>query len=89
MFLGALLLFQAVPSFYQQWFDGEQGILEIVQFLLLVVAVIVGLRIVTHPRTRQSRWLLGWAVLATLGTGYAAGEETSWAQHFVGWGTPE
>ena len=88
-FVVLFLLFQFTPVLFGGWFDGEQGVLEIAQFLTLVAATVMGLRIVVHPRTRQTPWLLGWAVLATLGVGYTAGEETSWAQHFVGWGTPE
>ena len=48
----------------------------------------VGVRLVIHPVIRRSPGLLLWFSIATLGVAYTAGEEISWAQHLVGWGTP-
>ena len=86
---GLVGLFQFDHLLYERWFDGEQGILELTQFALLVVATILALRILMLPQTRKLPWLMAWVGVATLGTAYTAGEELSWAQHFVGWSTPE
>jgi len=89
VFLLLFLLFQFSTVLFSGWFSGERGVLEITQFLILVAATVVGVRLVIHPVIRRSPGLLLWFSIATLGVAYTAGEEISWAQHLVGWGTPD
>ena len=88
VFLLLVLLFQFSTVLFAGWFDGERGALEIAQFVILLTSTVVGVRLVFHPVTRRTPGLLLWSSLATLGVAYTAGEEISWAQHLVGWGTP-
>ena len=85
----ALALFAVawLTTWQGPWLYSEQGVLELSQFALLVVAVVFGLRVLA--RRTGSIWLTGWFVIATVGTIYTAGEEVSWGQHLIGWGTPK
>ncbi|MEZ5815405.1 MAG: hypothetical protein R3E13_11910 [Alphaproteobacteria bacterium] len=66
----------------------ESGPHEFIEFLFLLMAFFVALRIFpllkNHPK-----WLYGWVGLAALCCFYVAGEEVSWGQHFLKWSTPE
>mgnify|MGYP001193349481 CR=1 FL=1 len=89
VFVLLFLLFQFTTVLFGGWFDGERGALEIAQFLILVTATVTGVRLLIHPVIRRTPGLLLWSSLATFGVAYTAGEEISWAQHLVGWGTPD
>lgn len=89
----ALLLAQAV---IELTFSGaayvslhtENGPVETLQFLVLLGAFVMALRLLWRLRFRPPVFFSLWALLAALGCFYVAGEEVSWGQHFLNWDTP-
>ncbi len=63
---------------------GELGVLESVQNVFLLTALILMVRLAFKADTRPLR---GWAIFIALGTLYLLGEEASWGQHYFGWET--
>jgi len=84
-----VILGRTAPGFYRTWIDGEQGLLEMSQAGVMVLAAFLGLRLLALPVVRRWPLLLGWVLLATLSSCYIAGEELSWGQHLLNWSTPE
>ena len=76
-------------QFYTRYFDGELGILENVQLITLLVALIYGIAVLRMPVAREQRGLMPWAALICLGCAVMIGEESSYGQHFMGWQTPD
>ena len=76
-------------QFYDRNFDGELGILENVQVVVLLVALVYGIAVLRMPAARQHRGLMPWIALICAGCALMIGEETSYGQHFMGWQTPE
>ncbi len=76
-------------EFYRRWIAGELGLLELGQPVIAAVAACYGLRILALRPAWPKKWLGPWAVLLVLGCIYIVGEEVSWGQQLVGWGTPE
>lgn len=64
---------------------GEQGVVELGTFAVLLVAIGCGCAAMVHT-TALRRWGM---VVMTLGAIYFAGEEISWGQHLFGWETPD
>lgn len=71
------------------WLSGEQGVFEILTFLLLVAAVYFIVRARAAAVALRIAYLPAWLVALLLGTVYFAGEEISWGQHLFFWETPE
>lgn len=67
----------------------ENGPVETLQFILLVLSFIVAVRVLTELKFRPPVFLSLWLLLALLGCFYVGGEEISWGQHFLSWTTPE
>jgi hypothetical protein len=76
-------------AWYRSWFHGETGIVEIGTLLALVAAVCAGVSAVRASSSLPTRWLRYWLLALLAATLYFAGEEMSWGQHLLGWGTPE
>lgn len=76
-------------AWYGRWMDGEQGVVEMAQWLVVSAAVVVAARAIGGPEVRRSSFLLVWFALAALACFYVAGEEVSWGQHFLQWNTPD
>jgi hypothetical protein len=76
-------------SFYTTLFAGETGLLEASHFVIPVISIFIGLRILALPEARKDRLVFIWIFLGCLGSFYMAGEEVSWGQHQFGWLTPE
>ncbi len=81
---------------YKASYLGEFGITENLTILFLVFAVLVGtlsffkaLKFFSNPHYFHLRFVPWWILLITLGCLYFGGEEASWGQHFMGWGTPD
>jgi hypothetical protein len=74
---------------YKRFFMGEMSLIEIPTVLVLVAAVVMGLRATQAAHVLNIRWLTGWLALGTLGCIYFAGEEASWGQWYLRWSTPE
>lgn len=83
------LISQAYPVFYKAYFEGELGVVESLQVVVLLACIAFCLRILGLPEVRRDRLVFLWIVLGLLGSIYIAGEEASWGQHYVGWATPE
>lgn len=64
---------------------GELGFVELGTAVILIVALPFAVRAIGRTNGLARAWL----VALTLGAVYFAGEELSWGQHLVGWGTPE
>lgn len=74
---------------YRRFFIGEMGIPDFSTVLVLIAAVIMGVRATHSAHALGLRLLTGWLVLGTLGCLYFAGEEASWGQWYLRWDTPE
>jgi len=77
------------PGWYDAWMNDERGGVELAQWLVLVAAVVVALRLLALPEVRRRPALFAWIGLAGLACFYVAGEEISWGQHLAQWNTPE
>lgn len=75
-------------AFYLQWMEGERGIIEITQPLLLIPAILCGFLLLRYRKALPAPWIAVWFALHGLGAFYFAGEEISWGQHFFAWETP-
>ena len=75
--------------FYADYFDGELGVVESIQVVVLMVALMYGIAVLRMPAVREHRGLLPWSVLICAGCAFLIGEETSYGQHFMGWQTPD
>lgn len=90
------LLLLAVQVVIESVFSGEahvvlhteNGPIETMQFILLLAAFAVSVRMLWRLRFRPPRGLSLWVLLAALGCFYVGGEEVSWGQHFLNWDTP-
>ncbi|MHA1152297.1 MAG: hypothetical protein ACTSQ7_06455 [Alphaproteobacteria bacterium] len=80
---------QAFPVSYRTWVGGEQGALELLHVLIPLASLMLAGRLLVLARVRRQPLLWVWLALATLGSLYIAGEEASWGQNYLGWGTPE
>jgi len=74
---------------YARNFDGELGVLENVQIVVLMVALMYGVAMLRMPALREHRGLMSWIALICVGCVLMIGEETSYGQHFMGWRTPQ
>jgi len=71
------------------FFAGELGIIELATPVMLVPAIIGGILIFINRENLVTKQLGYWILWITLACIYFAGEEISWGQQLVGWGTPE
>jgi hypothetical protein len=67
----------------------EDGLVEWVEFALVVAMTLLALAIALVLWRRGHRWLALLYVVAALGAVFVAGEEVSWGQRIFGWATPE
>ena len=74
---------------HDNYFAGELGIIELATSIMLVPAIIAGFLIFINRENLVTKQLGYWILLVTLACIYSAGEEISWGQQLVGWGTPE
>jgi hypothetical protein len=68
---------------------GEQGIIENYTFMILFMAIVLGVLSILKMKSFEFPFFKLWITLLVLGCVYYAGEEVSWGQHWFGWGTPE
>jgi hypothetical protein len=64
--------------------DTEQGLVEQMQNVILLIALLLAIETLLRADTTPLRLWLGLIVLGTI---YLLGEETSWGQHYFGWET--
>jgi hypothetical protein len=80
---------QAFPASYRAWIGGERGALESLHVLIPLASLVLAGRMLVLAQVRRRPLLWAWLALAALGSLYIAGEEASWGQNYLGWGTPE
>ncbi len=61
---------------------GELGLMESLQNIFLLTALVLMIRLAFQASTRLLRY---WAIFIAFGTFYLLGEEISWGQHYFGW----
>ena len=71
------------------WLSGEQGVFEILTFLLLAAAVYFIVRTRATAIALHVTRLPVWLIVMLFGAVYFAGEEISWGQHLFFWETPD
>ena len=76
-------------STYLYWFERELGFIELITPVILIVAIVCGIRVFLLRKQLPVGWLKTWMLLVILGCVYFAGEDLSWGQHLIGWDTPE
>lgn len=62
--------------------SSELGVLESVQNVVLLIALVLMIRLAI---VAPERYLRLWAIFIALGTFWLLGEEISWGQHYFGW----
>jgi len=78
------------PEFYGAWIIPEgYGLLEFTQFIVMIGAFVLAVRLLFDPFVRQRPFVLAVTIIVALGSLFIAGEEMSWGQHFFHWNTPE
>lgn len=75
------------PAFYERYVNGELGVVENLQALILFAALVSALALLAGPRARRQPWLRPWLGVIALGLLYVLGEEISWGQHYFRWAT--
>lgn len=84
-----IVLEVTLPSEILSQLHTENGPHEIIQFLFLVAAFMVSVQTLLTSDFSNCLWLRLWVGIAAICCFYVAGEEISWGQHFLKWGTPE
>jgi hypothetical protein len=78
------------PDIYNAWIIPEgYGVLEFSQFLTMIAAFAMAVRLLFRPFVRRRPLVLAATIIAALSSLFIAGEEMSWGQHFFHWNTPE
>ncbi|MEM8843832.1 MAG: hypothetical protein AAGB35_02205 [Pseudomonadota bacterium] len=72
-----------------QYVFGELGVIENFTFIILAIAIILGVKILLSLQLFPFSFFRFWIGLLVVGCIYYAGEEISWGQHWFGWATPE
>src|SRR5690554_5935010 len=88
-----LLLILAIivffPSFIEPVIERENGVVELGTTIVLLPGIFFGFSAFAMRKKLPATWLAYWLLIVTLGCVYIAGEEISWGQHLLKWGTPE
>ena len=88
--LGVIIAFARDPVWYDAWVIPEgYGILELTQFIVMLIALAIAVRLLFKPFVRRRPFLFAFTIVSALSCLYIAGEEMSWGQHFFHWNTPE
>ena len=89
-YLAAILFGRLMgDAFYDAWFYGEIGLVELSTVVMALAACGVSIASWRRRDRLPQRFLGWWLGLFVLGTFYFGGEEASWGQHLLGWATPE
>ena len=77
-------------AWYAKWVNHETyGILEVAHFILPLIGVVIGARLLFSPFVLRRPLVLAVTIVSVLSCLYIAGEEISWGQKFFRWDTPE
>lgn len=77
------------PVFYQDWINGEQGLIELATPLVAIIGAVFGAMLVKRILPTRDWLIIGWTATVMLACVYFAGEEVSWGQQLFHWSTPE
>ncbi len=77
------------PAFYDQYIEGELGLVELATPIVALCGLFVGLSLLRSLHQIPLRAMRVWVVLITLSCFYIAGEELSWGQQLFQWDTPQ
>jgi hypothetical protein len=77
------------PDFYEDWINGEQGLIELATPIAAIVGAVFGGMLLKRLAPSRDWLLIGWAATVMLACIYFAGEEVSWGQQLFHWKTPE
>jgi hypothetical protein len=88
-FAGQILIEIFARLNFRLWWVSEDGPLELLQFAILMIALIFALLTLRQPAARRFPWLVAWLGLAILCCIFVGGEEISWGQWFFHWQTPD
>jgi hypothetical protein len=85
-----IVTWRIAPDWYSKWIIPEgYGILEFSQFVTVLIALGIAVRLLFKPFVRKRPFVLTVTIIGALSCFYIAGEEMSWGQHFFHWNTPE
>jgi hypothetical protein len=88
-FLFILVVIIFFPAQIDRVIERENGIVELGTAIILLPGIVAGVLCFLGRDSLPAGWLGFWLLLVTLGCVYIAGEEISWGQHLLDWGTPE
>jgi hypothetical protein len=94
MLLLTVAAYFAAPEYIQMVIRKDTGpdgggIAEHGTVLVLLPGIVAGIAVLRHYRAHLPLMLTGWVLAWTLACIYFAGEEASWGQHYLHWGTPD
>ena len=89
LIFAAVVAATAVDRPLYRTFVEEDGIVEWIQFAVLIVLVPVAILIARRLWDRGERSFAALFMIAGLAALFIAGEEISWGQRLLGWATPE
>lgn len=84
-----LIISQLAPAFYERWMESEQGVIEIIHILIPSASFVLAIQCFCMKQVKLFPLYRAWLGLFAFGSLYIAGEEMSWGQHFLHWGTSE
>ena len=91
-----LLMFSVIVIFgmtnyqaYNHYFNGELGIIELATPLVLLPAIIFGIKTFIDKENILDEKIKYYVLFITLACIYTAGEALSWGQHIWGWESPQ
>jgi hypothetical protein len=88
--IALVAVFVRDPLWYDKYVIPEgYGVLELVQFIIMLIALAIAIRLLFKPFVRKRPFLFAFTIISALSCLYIAGEEMSWGQHFFHWNTPE
>jgi drug/metabolite transporter (DMT)-like permease len=88
--LGLAVFAYLDPTAFKTYVQSEEvGVQEFLHALLPLLTAAIAARLLFVRQLRRDPFIVLWLVLFILGGVYLGGEEASWRQHYVGWGTPD
>ena len=88
-FIYILVVIVFFPAYIKPVIEQENGVVELGTVIVLLPGIFVGILCFFRRNSLPVNWLGYWVLLIALGCVYIAGEEISWGQQLLNWGTPE
>lgn len=89
LLLGIVAAQSLGEQFYERWFYGETGLVELLTVVFSISASLFAFGAWRHRGRLPTPYLGWWLLIFAVGAFFFAGEEASWGQHFLGWSTPD